>query len=92
MSESFVATPSLPLPLAGIRVIERCQNLSGPFAGEALASLGAEVLKVECPEDDDAHAWGPPFVGETSAAFRTVNHGKHSVALDLKDPQAVQWL
>jgi crotonobetainyl-CoA:carnitine CoA-transferase CaiB-like acyl-CoA transferase len=52
---------SAPLPLAGIRVIELCQNLAGPFAGQILASLGAEVLKVERPEGDDARGWGPPF-------------------------------
>ncbi len=84
--------PASALPLAGIRVLELCQNLSGPFAGEILASLGAQVLKVERPEGDDARAWGPPFVGDTAAAFHAVNHGKHSVTLDLKEPQAMHWL
>lgn len=49
---------SQALPLAGIRVIELCQNLAGPFAGQILASLGAEVLKIERPEGDDARGWG----------------------------------
>ncbi len=81
-----------PLPLAGIQVIELCQNLAGPFAAEILASLGADVLKVERPEGDDARAWGPPFLGEMAAAFHAINHGKHSITLDLKDPQALAWL
>lgn len=91
MTDSSAAAPP-PLPLAGIRVLELCQNLSGPFAGQILASLGAEVLKVERPEGDDARAWGPPFVGGAAAAFHAVNHGKYSVTLDLKEPQAIVWL
>ena len=51
------------LPLAGIRVIELGQNIAGPFAGVILASLGAEVVKIERPDGgDDARGWGPAFV------------------------------
>lgn len=80
------------LPLDGVRVVELCQNLAGPFAGEILASLGAQVLKVERPEGDDARGWGPPFVGGTAVAFQAVNHGKRSVELDLRDSAAIEWL
>ena len=48
-------------PLAGLRVVEIAQNLAGPFAGQILAMLGAEVIKLERPEGgDDARGWGPP--------------------------------
>ena len=51
------------LPLSGIKVLELAQNLAGPFAGETLARLGADVVKVERPEGgDDARGWGPPFL------------------------------
>jgi crotonobetainyl-CoA:carnitine CoA-transferase CaiB-like acyl-CoA transferase len=74
-------------PLAGIRVIELARILAGPWAGQLLADLGAEVVKIERPgSGDDTRAWGPPFVddGEGSAAyFHACNRGKASVALDL---------
>lgn len=91
MTQAATGLPA-PLPLAGIRVIELCQNLAGPYAGEILASLGAEVLKVERPEGDDARGWGPPFVGHMAAAFHAINHGKHSITLDLKTREALDWL
>ncbi len=74
------------LPLAGIKVIEVAQNLSGPYAGEILATLGADVLKVERPGGDDARGWGPPFTGGAATAFQTVNRNKRSITLDLKQP------
>ena len=53
---------STALPLAGIKVIELGQNIAGPYAGEILSSLGAEVVKIERPgTGDDARGWGPPF-------------------------------
>jgi len=80
------------LPLAGVKVVEIAQNLAGPFAAEILASMGADVVKVERPEGDDARRWGPPFWKETGPGFWAVNANKRSVALDLKDPKAVAWL
>jgi crotonobetainyl-CoA:carnitine CoA-transferase CaiB-like acyl-CoA transferase len=80
------------LPLAGIKVVEIGQNLAGPYAGEVLATLGADVVKVERPEGDDARGWGPPFWRGTSAIFHTINRNKRSITLDLKDPSAVAWL
>lgn len=74
------------LPLAGIKVIEIAQNLAGPYAAEVLATLGADVLKVERPGGDDARGWGPPFRDGSATAFHTVNRNKRTVTLDLKAP------
>ena len=80
------------LPLQGIRVVEIGQNLAGPYAGEILATLGADVVKIERPEGDDARGWGPPFWQGTAASFHTVNRNKRSITLDLKDRQSIAWL
>ena len=81
-----------PLMLDGIRVIELGANLAGPVAGEILAHLGADVLKVERPEGDDARGWGPPFWKGTSPGFLAVNANKRSITVDLKDEDAVAGL
>jgi crotonobetainyl-CoA:carnitine CoA-transferase CaiB-like acyl-CoA transferase len=80
------------LPLEGIRVVEIAQNLAGPMAAEILAHMGADVIKVERPEGDDARKWGPPFWKGVSPGFLAVNANKRGITLDLKDPQAVAWL
>ncbi|WP_011581371.1 CaiB/BaiF CoA transferase family protein [Chelativorans oligotrophicus] len=76
-------------PLSNIRVIELARILAGPWAGQLLADLGAEVIKVENPDGgDDTRKWGPPFVtgkdGEnlSAAYFHSCNRGKRSIALD----------
>ncbi|MCO8144701.1 CoA transferase [Rhodovulum tesquicola] len=78
-------------PLSGLRVIELARILAGPWAGQILADLGAEVIKVESPEGDDTRRWGPPFVereGDRSAAyFHACNRGKRSVACDFRTPE-----
>lgn len=75
-------------PLEGIRVIELARILAGPWAGQTLADLGADVIKVEAPEGDDTRRWGPPFIdagGERSAAyFHATNRGKRSVVCDFR--------
>jgi crotonobetainyl-CoA:carnitine CoA-transferase CaiB-like acyl-CoA transferase len=75
-------------PLAGVRVLELARILAGPWAGQTLADLGAEVIKVEAPQGDDTRRWGPPFVeceGDTSAAyFHSCNRGKKSVIADFR--------
>jgi len=73
-------------PLAGIRVVELARILAGPWAGQLLADLGAEVIKVERPgAGDDTRHWGPPFAEDGSAAyFHACNRGKKSVAIDLE--------
>lgn len=73
-------------PLAGLRVVELARILAGPWAGQILADLGADVVKVEAPEGDDTRRWGPPFIereGERTAAyFHATNRGKRSVVAD----------
>ena len=80
------------LPLEGIRVVEVAQNLAGPMAAEILAHMGADVIKVERPEGDDARKWGPPFWKGVSPGFLAVNANKRGITLDLKDPESVAWL
>src|SRR5215468_9615599 len=80
------------LPLTGIKVVELGQNLAGPFAAEVLAHLGADVVKVERPEGDDARRWGPPFWKGVSPGFLAVNANKRSITLDLKAQADVEWL
>lgn len=78
-------------PLAGVKVVELARILAGPWAGQILADLGADVIKVEAPEGDDTRRWGPPFLehaGETSAAyFHATNRGKRSVTADFRTPE-----
>jgi len=75
-------------PLKGVRVLELARILAGPWAGQTLADLGAEVIKVEAPEGDDTRRWGPPFIereGDRSAAyFHACNRGKRSVTADFR--------
>ena len=74
-------------PLEGLRVVELARILAGPFAGQTLSDLGAEVIKVEAPNGDDTRGWGPPFIdidGESAAAyFHSCNRGKASITIDL---------
>jgi crotonobetainyl-CoA:carnitine CoA-transferase CaiB-like acyl-CoA transferase len=91
-ARTFMST-KMPLPLAGIRVIELAQNLAGPFCGGILGQLGADVIKVERPGGgDDARGWGPPVHGDTATTFMAVNKGKRSITLDLKDEASLHWL
>ena len=76
-------------PLAGLRVVELARILAGPWAGQTLADLGAEVTKVEAPEGDDTRRWGPPFLtradGRREAAyFHAANRGKRSITADFR--------
>ncbi len=81
------------LPLQGIRVVELGTSVAAPYGTWILASLGAEVVKVERPgKGDDARYWGPPFWEETSTMFHTYNREKRSLEVDLKDPEQVKKL
>ncbi len=74
------------LPLAGTRVVDVTTSIAGPFCAEILAALGADVVKVERPDTgDDGRAWGPPFWNGESAMFLSVNAGKRSLAVSLRD-------
>jgi crotonobetainyl-CoA:carnitine CoA-transferase CaiB-like acyl-CoA transferase len=81
----------MPGPLAGIRVLELARILAGPWAGQMLADLGADVVKVERPgAGDDTRGWGPPFVESAdgthlaAAYYHSCNRGKRSVAVDFE--------
>lgn len=79
-------------PLSGLKVIELARILAGPWAGQILADLGAEVIKVESPTGDDTRQWGPPFIeyadGTHDAAyFHAANRGKRSVVIDFAQPE-----
>src|SRR3712207_129731 len=78
-------------PLEGLKVLELARILAGPWVGQLLADLGADVVKVERPgAGDDTRGWGPPFVegeegGDLSAAYyHSCNRGKRSVAVDFE--------
>jgi formyl-CoA transferase/CoA:oxalate CoA-transferase len=75
-------------PLAGLLVADLTQNVAGPFSTQILSDMGADVVKVERPgRGDDARAWAPPYWGEESAAFLSVNRNKRSLAVDMKAPE-----
>ena len=87
--------------LKGLRVVELARILAGPWIGQTLADLGAEVIKVEAPEGDDTRRWGPPFIerpradGTTervAAYFHAANRGKRSVTCDFNDPADLERL
>ena len=84
----------MPGPLAGLRVLELARILAGPWAGQILADLGADVIKVERRgAGDDTRAWGPPFVAATdggnlgAAYFHCTNRGKRSIELDFESEE-----
>ncbi|HXY80423.1 MAG TPA: CoA transferase [Gaiellaceae bacterium] len=76
-------------PLNGIRVVDVTSSLAGPTCTQLLASLGADVVKVEPLGGDHARAWGPPFVEGEGAMFLASNAGKRSFAVDLSDPRGL---
>src|SRR5438067_9903686 len=78
-------------PLAGLRILELARILAGPWAGQILADLGADVIKVERKgTGDDTRGWGPPFVEGADGAhlgaayFHATNRGKRSIELDFE--------
>jgi crotonobetainyl-CoA:carnitine CoA-transferase CaiB-like acyl-CoA transferase len=74
-------------PLAGIKVLDLCRVVPGPFATMQLGDLGADVAKIEEPEDgDESRTYRPPFLGGESSYFLSVNRNKRSCAVDLKSP------
>jgi len=74
------------LPLEGVRVVDVTTSIAGPYCAEILAALGADVVKVERPgTGDDGRAWGPPFWNGEAAMFLSVNAGKRSLAVSLRD-------
>jgi crotonobetainyl-CoA:carnitine CoA-transferase CaiB-like acyl-CoA transferase len=76
--------------LNGLLVLDLSRVLAGPYGTQLLADLGARVVKVEAPRGDDTRGWGPPFAGDQSGYFLSVNRGKESVAVDLKHPDGAE--
>ena len=80
-------------PLSGVRVLDAARVLAGPFCGQLLADLGADVIKLERPgQGDDTRGWGPPFLGDLSAYFLSCNRSKRSLTLDVAKPEGREIL
>jgi len=79
-------------PLAGMKVIELAHIMAGPVCGLMLADMGADVIKVEKPDGDDSRRFVPPAIEGESAAYMMMNRNKRGVALNLKEPDAVEAL
>lgn len=79
-------------PLVGMKVIELAHIMAGPVCGMMLADMGASVIKVEKPDGDDSRRFLPPDINGESAAYMMMNRGKRGIALNLKDPDAVEVL
>ena len=79
-------------PLTGMRVIELAHIMAGPVCGLMLADMGADVIKVEKPSGDDSRRFVPPEIKGESAAYMMMNRNKRGIALNLKDPEAVEVL
>jgi crotonobetainyl-CoA:carnitine CoA-transferase CaiB-like acyl-CoA transferase len=85
-------------PLAGLKVIELARILAGPWIGQTLADLGADVIKVESRQGDDTRRWGPPFVRDAdgiereAAYFHCCNRGKRSVVADIRSAEGARFV
>src|SRR5262245_21911831 len=77
-------------PLADVRVLDASRVLAGPFCGQMLGDLGAEVIKVERPgQGDETRGWGPPVAGDLSAYYLSCNRNKKGITLDLSRPEGI---
>ena len=75
--------------LEGIRVLDLTRALAGPFCTLMLGDYGADVIKIEMPgSGDDTRRWGPPFIGDESAYFLSINRNKRSLTLNFKEEKA----
>lgn len=91
MTEWLAEPRNARAPLAGLKVLELARVLAGPFCGQILADLGADVIKVESPDGDGTRLWGPPWVERTDASgkvhreaayYHACNRGKRSIVAD----------
>ena len=85
MTEIAHPPVSPPRPFAGLVVIELGHSVAAPFAGQILGELGAEVIKIEKADGDDARKWGPPFWEGASAFFQSLNRNKQSAVCDFRN-------
>lgn len=76
-------------PLAGLNVLDLSRILAGPYCTQMLADLGADVVKVEPPGGDDTRRFGPPFIGGEATYYLSINRGKRSIVVDLKQADGV---
>jgi crotonobetainyl-CoA:carnitine CoA-transferase CaiB-like acyl-CoA transferase len=77
-------------PLHGVRVLDASRVLAGPFCGQILGDLGAEVIKVERPGGgDETRGWGPPFAADLSAYYLSCNRNKKGITLELSQPDGI---
>lgn len=76
--------------LQGVRILDLTTSIAGPYASMLLGDMGAEIIKVERLQGDDARTWGPPFLNEESLWFLSVNRNKRSVALDYTTAQGLE--
>src|SRR5215469_4681505 len=87
-------------PLSGLRVLDMSRVLAGPWCGQILGDLGAEVIKVERPgTGDDTRAWGPPYLKDANgndtteaAYYLSANRGKKSLAVDISKPEGQELI
>ncbi len=83
-------------PLKGLKVVELARILAGPWIGQTLADLGADVIKVESLQGDDTRKWGPPWIehasGRSAAYFHACNRGKRSIVADFATPQGAETI
>src|SRR5580700_11181742 len=85
----MIPTDKHPL-LHRLRVLDAWRVWAGPFCGQMLGDLGAEVIKLERPgSGDDTRGWGPPFLGPLSAYFLSCNRNKRSLTLDIARPDGI---
>lgn len=80
------------LPLTDVTVIELGHSVAAPYAGEILADLGADVIKVEKVDGDDARKWAPPYLGKMSATFQSLNRNKRSIVVNLRNKDELNAL
>ena len=83
-------------PLDGLKVVELARILAGPWIGQTLADLGADVIKIESAAGDDTRRWGPPFIERdddiSAAYFHCTNRGKDNICIDFNNEEDLNAL
>ena len=78
--------------MKGLKVLDLSRVVAGPLATQTLSDLGADVIKVEAPSGDETRRFGPPFRGEWSTYFLSINRGKRSLVLDFQAEEDLELL